>query len=337
MVNAMQVTSTKPLNSTSPAPEGRTRNEFPGLSKGREIALTNSDQKLPSLNKSASTQNISQRHREWSNLSDAQATLSRLQSMSKTFRYTQDALLSLARDMTSKLPHSAGILHQISSLMTKLDTQTQIDRNFLPASASPKASYKLDRINLVSPKDQSEKIQIRLPDNSQVNISIDKGQSSEETFKDLSQAFRDIGIKAARSDQGSIVFTGPEKLMDSAWIFQGQGVRVPAGSPVPVTLKPVPDPLQNISDNVRAGDMEASRQALRELLTEIGRKAQVVARQLESVIANSSPIDVEVPDIVSTENLAAALDGSDPIMKAKGLITQANVSRENVVDILSVL
>lgn len=337
MVNDMQVSSAKALNSTSLATEQRGRSDLPALSKSKEVALTKPTASLQNSARPSAVQNVSERYRAWSNLSEAQATLSRLQSMGETFRYTQDALLSLAREMTSKLPDSAHILHQITSMMGKLSTQTQIDRNFLPASSISKGSYRLDRINLLAPKDQLEKIQIRLPDSSQVNLDLGKGQSSDAIFRQISQAFRPIGIKAERSDAGALIFTGPDKLMDSAWIFQGQGVRVPAGSPVPVALTELPDPLTKLSGLVQGESIEEARQALRELLTDIGRKNQIVFREIDSVIAANGMTEVDFPEGVSSDAIRSAFESPDHLTKVKALITQANVSRENVVDILSVL
>lgn len=330
----MQVTSTKPLSSALLSAEDKSKNNLiPVKSGGEAAASSSSSTARPDFH----AINLKSRNKEWSGLTEAQSRLSRLQSMSETFHYTQNALLGLAREMTSKLPQSSRILHEISVLKSRLDSQNQVDENFLPKTSNPKSSYKLDRMDILASKDQSEQIQVRLPDNSQVNLSINKFQSSESILKDVSAKFRDVGIKVERGSDDKLIFTGPDKLMDSAWIFQGQGIRIPAGNPVPLSLEKLPDPLSDLSKKVFSEDFEASREKLREILTDISQKIKVIDKETNNLLTKnmSVPEEKTAESLGLSDTLKEKLTSGDRMVNIQALISQANVPRDHVVDILT--
>lgn len=333
----MQVSSTKPLNSVVLSAEDKNKKN---LDPVKNNAQTDSSKSSPAPSQKLDAQGSSLRalNKQWSGLTEAQAKLSRLQSMSETFRYTQDALLGLAREMTSKLPQSAKILHEISVLKSKLSSQNQIDENFLPKTSTPKSSYKLSRMDLIASKDQNESIQIRLPDNSQVNFEISKYQSSDSIFKEIVSKFRNSGIKVEQNPDAKLIFTGPEKLMDSAWIFQGQGLRIPAGNPVPISLEKLPDPLTNLSEKVFQEDFENAKLQLREILADLSKKLKVVDRETDNLLTQNMTVSNEKSELAlsSSEDLKKTISGDEKMAKIQALISQANVPREHVVDILSV-
>lgn len=330
----MQVTSTKPLNSAVLSAEEKNKNNLVPVKSGGEASASSSPSNTRIENQLS---NLKARNKEWSGLTEAQSRLSRLQSMSETFQHTQNALLGLAREMTSKLPQSARILHEINTLKSKLASQNQVDDNFLPKTSNPKSSYKLDRMDILASKDQDEQIQIRLPDNSQVNLSLSKYQSSDSILKSVSGKFRDLGIKAEKDADNKIIFTGPEKLMDSAWIFQGQGVRIPAGNPVPLSLEKLPDPLSDLSDKVFAEDFEGARNKLREILSDIAQKIRVVDKETDNLLTKNMSVSDEKTSISLelSEKFKEQLTSSDRMVNIQALISQANVPRDHVVDILT--
>lgn len=334
----MQVTSTKALtNQTLPSPTQE---------KGKSLSVVNESADKTAIEKASEAKSASERsaliasskHKSWSNLSDAQAKLYRLQSMGETFHYSQEALLDLAREMTKKLPESSQLLYQISLLRDKLGGQTQIDNNFLPASNTPKSSFKLDRIDLLAKKDQDESVQIRMPDNSQVNIEIKKNQPKDSVFKEIQLAFKDLGIKVSKGEDEKLIFTGSDKMMDSVWLFQGQGLRIPAGNSVPVNLERLPDTLTKLSSLIETGDIEAARENVRDILQDLSKKTNVVRDQVDILVSGQNSISEDMKDssLRASEILKDIFFEGDELTKVKGLMTQANVSRENVVDTLSI-
>lgn len=282
--------------------------------------------------------NLRSRNKEWSGLTEAQSKLSRLQSMSETFKYTQEALLSLAREMTSKLPQSSKILFEINELKSKLSSQNQVDDHFLPKTSVSRSSYKLDRIDLISTKDQDEKINIRFPDNSQLNLRISKFQSKDSIFKEISAQFKDIGLKVERDENRKLIFTGPDKIMDSAWIFQGQGVRIPAGNPVPIVLKQLPDPLSDLSAKVISEDADAAREKLREILKDLSKKISVVDKETSNLLTKNLSLSEGKSSAIfdqSTDLKEQLMSNDNRYVRIQALISQANVPRDHVVEILS--
>ena len=333
----MQVSPTKPINQSAVS-GGIKVNGGLGSKKSAEVSggSQGSTSSVHSNNRKALSQ-LATKNQEWSVLSESQKKLYRLQSMGETFGYAQEALIDVAREMTKKSPDKSRLLYEINAVKQGISGQTQVDENFLPATPNKRSSYTLTSIDLISRREQAEEIRIRMPDNSSVSLNFEPNQAPEENISLLKSALRDYGIKVDVEEGKKAVFTGPDNLMDSPWVFAGDGVRVPAGNPVPTNLKRLPDPLSKLSMAIEDGDMESAQKQLRSLLMDLAHKGKIVRKESDNLLAKNPevPESLSLENVNSSEELKKMFAEGDEFFKIMGLIGQANASRDNVIDILS--
>lgn len=278
-----------------------------------------------------------ERHSQWALLSRAQIQLSDMQRSEQAIVTSYRELLSLKRQLERTGSQSQALATRVSELRRKLEQSNSLDNNLRLQESPPRNQYRLDRVDLLSSRSQPENLQIRLPDGGQVAVRLEAGNTEEENLATLKQAFARYRISVFRTPEGQLGLTGTAEQLASPWLFRGQGVRVPAGQPVPVQLTRELSELEKLEQGLGNGEREVEKQRLKQLLAVLEQERRQLESQRQQLLqqirqlraAGSSAAD---PDLSAA--IRDLLVEGDFNLQLNALLAQANVSRFSVVALL---
>lgn len=322
---------------------GRTHSS-PGGSISRSNALTEgsdrSGQPLRAQQQDESSIRIKvQRHSQWALLSQVQTQLSRLQGTERSVISSYRELLNLSRELERTNSESHELAVKVQHLSQRIQQEGHLDGNLQPRQTPTRSSYILDRVDLLSPRPQQEQLAMRLPNGGTLTLQIPAGANPDDTLSRLSSQLKEHGVQVSATEQGQLRLTGPQNLLSAPWIFQGQGVRVPAGNPVPIQLAPEPDQLSQLSRGLEQEQFAQEKQRIRTLLAsleqqrrELENQRQALLRQVAQLRAEESSGVTEQTDHSSA--LKKTLQEGDFTLQLNTLMAQATLSRFSVVALL---
>ena len=131
------------------------------------------------------------------------------------------------------------------------------------------------------------------------------------------------------------------RKLDEPVLIRGEGIRIPAGNPIPVQFKPRAGALTHMAEGIAKGEIRQERQRLQKVLGEIEQSVrelkqfrQKMVLQLDKVKARSQNLkQEELAQLQSS--LAARLSQGGYMGTMSGLLAQANVTRQGVVALLT--
>lgn len=279
-----------------------------------------------------------ERHDRWALLSRAQIRLSDMQRSEREIVASYRQLLSLSRQLERTGSRSEALAARVSDLRRQLEQNNVLDASLRLQESPPRTSYRLDRVDLLSRRSQSETLQIRLPDGHSVDIRLEAGHSEEENLATLQRAFSKHRITLSRASDGQLAVRGTAEQLASPWLFVGQGVRVPAGQPVPVSLSREISELEKLEQGLDSGERELEKQRLRQLLATLEHERRQLENQRQQLLQQIRQLraaGVSQADPELSETIRDLLLEGDFTLQLNTLMAQANVSRFSVVALLS--
>ena len=289
-----------------------------------------------------------ERFNSWSYVGAAQQKISETQSSEQALAMAYRQLKQLERQLSQSQQAGSQIRQQIADLDEQIAKQeSSLTGDLTPKvlqNAQPKNSYVIDKVDLLSAKPSSEKLQLFFPSSSSaVSIDLPAGESGDALVSRLNQGLAKEQISVAVNGDGALTFSvaaGNSRKLDEAVFFSGEGIRVPAGNPVAIKLSPEKSELGKLSDGLSQGESQQEQQRLQKLLTNIEQsmrelkqyRRQMLA-QLEKVKARTAEMSEEELNRLQQE-LQQQLSRGDFSQGFSALVTQANVSRQGVVALL---
>jgi len=280
-----------------------------------------------------------QRHGQWALLSQVQSQLSRIQGTERSVINSYRELLSLSRELERTNSKSQELASKARQLSQKLKQEGLLDGNLQPRQTPGRESYILDRVDLLSPRPQQEQLAVRLPNGGMLSLQLSAGTSPDHALSQLSSQLKEHGIQASTNNQGQLRLTGPQNLLAAPWVFQGQGVRVPGGNPVPIQLAPEQDQLSQLANGLENGQVAQEKQRIRALLAtleqqrrELENQRQALLRQVAQLRASEKTDPSQQSDLSSA--LKKTLQEGDFTLQLNALMAQATLSRFSVEALL---
>lgn|SRR5690554_920531 len=280
-----------------------------------------------------------QRHSQWALLSQVQSQLSRLQGVERSVINSYRELLSLSRELERTNSQSRELATKARQLSQQLKQEGHLDGNLQPRQTPARESYILDRVDLLSPRPQQEQLAVRLPNGGMLSLQFSAGSSPDHALAQLSSQLKEYGIQASTNDRGQLRLIGPQNLLAAPWVFQGQGVRVPGGNPVPIQLAPEQDQLDQLANGLENGQVTQEKQRIRALLAtleqqrrELENQRQALLRQVAQLRASEQLNATQQSDLSSV--LKKTLQEGDFTLQLNTLMSQATLSRFSVVALL---
>ncbi|MGN5149513.1 hypothetical protein ACTG23_06235 [Aeromonas enteropelogenes] len=243
-------------------------------------------------------------------------------------------------DIASRLKQMEAQLIQPQGPLT-----AELKPRLLASASESRINYSADQLDLLSPRNGSERLVFSFPQSgSAVEVQLPAGASQKEAVGRLDQALRKEHIQARLNELGKLelsIADNQRRKLDEPVLISGEGIRIPAGNPVPIQFKAAAGQLTRLGEGISQGELRQERQRLQRMLAEIEHSVrdlkqfrQKMVKQLAQVKArtqSANPAELEqIQSLLASQLREGGFAGT-----MSGLLAQANVSRQNVVALLS--
>ncbi|MGD8234276.1 flagellin [Vibrio sp. TRT 1302] len=202
--------------------------------------------------------------------------------------------------------------------------------------------FSIPGLNVHRLSDKAEQIRLDFPNGNAVMVQFDGRSDGKQTVKMLDRSLIPLGLRAALSDDGTILFESSEKQyqqMHNKVMVTGQGHRFPAGQSNMMTIKPEPEGIAELSFDL------ASRDGIKQTIAKVNQ----YLRQVQTGLTQSKSIGSELSaqmemisrqsNVLNAEQVSSELDRFSSNQATfsnafQALNAQANVKRHSVVALL---
>jgi hypothetical protein len=281
-----------------------------------------------------------QRHAQWAQITQIHEKAVGLKGKEELLDRYQQGLINIAKLTTKSTVNIQAISVKADRLAQDMRGSHVFDGNLELAKNPPIGNYILDRVDLLKERPESESLVIRLPNGGLSELEYSEGQSQNENFTMVARELQYHGLTATMTEGGQLQVSGKKINLDAPWMFQGQGIRVPAGNPVNIRLKPEEDAIGRLSESLRSGDADNSRVIIKSLIGKIdGHRTDIVEEQKQVVFLTkkmglSNSVNAEKMTSMSYET-GQAIGRSDFKTQLQALSAQANLTRQSVTSSLT--
>jgi hypothetical protein len=286
----------------------------------------------------------------WALIGTAQQRIAHAQGGEQALSQVWGELKRLEQQLGQNRTASGDQVSRLKLLEDKLTQPkapltAELKPRLLASAMDSRMHYSADRLDLLSPKSSAERLVFSFPQTSSaVEVVLPAGASESETASRLDRALRKEHIQARLNELGKLELSVPEqhrRKLDEPVLLSGEGIRIPAGNPVPVQFKPKAGQLTQLGEGLDKGELKQEQQRLKRLLGEIEQSVrdlkqfrQKMIKQLDRVKARSQNLQQEELEQLQGK-LSLQLKEGGFMGTMSGLLAQANVSRQNVVALLT--
>lgn len=277
---------------------------------------------------------------QWSVNADVSRQLAKNQQAEQQLRQLYQQLEQLKKQLHQA--QSAEQRLQIMAQMEQMEAQLKhkdsaINKNFeLANQPGQQVSRQLNnKIDLLSPRKQAERLQINLADGSKVQLNFPANQSQDSNLDSIKTAFAPLQIDV-RQQHNQLIFSAPasqSSKLNQPWQLQGEGIRIAAGNPVTVKLQEAPGTLSTLAQlsqqvenqQVYQSEIKIAQQKIQQVLRQVQAERQMLVAKLNSLrLAGARQTEDEVY-VVSQELKQQMQMGAASSMSA--IMAQGNVTR----------
>ncbi|MGL4447512.1 MAG: hypothetical protein ACRCZA_09240 [Shewanella sp.] len=321
---------------TQPTLQGRSGKE----KQPKSVGAKNSAPRSPDIN----------RLDRWSLIGGAQQKIADAQGSERALSQVMMELRRLDQQLSRQKVNGDEIANRLKQLEAHVTTPkgpltAALKPRMLLAPNAQRFSYGSDQLDLVSPKNSAERLVMAFPSaGSAQEINLPANAKPMDAVKTIDQSLRKEKIQARLNELGKLELSVAEahkRKLDEPVLVSGQGIRVPAGNPVPVQFKQTPGQLSQLGNGISAGDIVQERQRLQKVMMEIERSIRELkafrlesAKQLAQVRVRTGSASAQQMGQLQ-DRLSSQLGDHGFTSSMTSLAAQANVSRQNVVALLS--
>ncbi|MGN5139005.1 hypothetical protein ACTG15_13345 [Aeromonas sp. 164P] len=286
----------------------------------------------------------------WALIGTAQQRIAQAQGGEQALSQIWGELKRLEQQLGQNRAASGELVSRLKVLEEKLTQPqapltTELKPRLLASAGDSRVSYGSERLDLLTPKSGVERLVFSFPQSSSaVEVMLPAGANESEVVTRLDRALRKEHIQARLNELGKLELSVPElhrRKLDEPVLLSGEGIRIPAGNPVPVQFKAKPGQLTQLGEGIDKGELRQEQQRLRRLLGEIEQSVrelkqfrQRMVKQLDRVKARSQNMKQQELEQLQGK-LSEQLKDGGFMGTMSGLLAQANVSRQNVVALLT--
>lgn len=288
----------------------------------------------------ASTSAIARRvrqHGQWALLSQSQQQLSLMQRADQEMASSGRVLVRLLRLIEQQPEQTTKMATLAKQWATSVTTSQALNPDLSAKQSVNQQTYILDRVQLLATRPQAEQINVRLPNQQTLQLQLPAGASTQQLMANILPQLVRAGLQPEITPNGLLSLTGEGSLFSQSWLFQGQGIRVPAGNPVPIPLTFPDAELQQLVEGLDAGRLAAEKQRIRMLMKALERHRQRLHFQRQQLLAQAYQLNQGqgIAGEQLSQALKATLQSSDFAGQMRAIMAQANTSRQMVVALLS--
>lgn len=268
---------------------------------------------------------------QWREFGELQANINQARKAESSAEEYAHLLSMITRDVVrnsiGSSTHAA-----VADLTSTVNKDNLVDGNLIAKTQNYKTHYQLSVSGLIERKDTQEMISVALPNGQQTSFYLYANDNEGSNLSQWQRAFAHTAIRFSEKD-GELLISGPEQLMGSPWVIQGEGIRLGAASSVPIT--PAPTLLATLKGQIESLDLQGSRDSIRSLAKNLDQFSNSVQETLSDL--NNIDRSLGISQIDNREALSVLADKvintltsprfSDRIISLKA---QANLSPELV-------
>ena len=278
------------------------------------------------------------RFQMWSGIGQLQYKHSQAQGAERSLTQVYRGLLSVAQTSKTNVRHPQQTADQVRQLEAKVSHN--LNGALQPKLLSPQGeqkSYHLGNIDLLSPK-PAETLNLVIPAaGKSVSFHLPAYGQPKEMLESINRALSPLNISASATADQKLVFNIPasqQRMLEEPVLFSGEGIRIPAGNPVPVKLLSQGSDLSELAKIIENDQPDEILSAVKQLKIKTkGTIAQV--RNFIGQIHQDAQLSLPNIDISAVEQeLNQTLQQGDFGSHLTALLAQANVSRDTTVALL---
>lgn len=286
----------------------------------------------------------------WALIGTAQQRIAHAQGGEQALSQVWGELKRLEQQLSQNRATGGDLVSRLKLLEEKL-TQPKapltvdLKPRLLASATDSRVHYSADRLDLLTPKSSAERLVFSFPQTSSaVEVMLPAGANEADVTSRLDRALRKEHIQARLNELGKLELSVPDqhrRKLDEPVLISGEGIRIPAGNPVPVQFKAKAGQLTQLGEGLDKGELRQEQQRLKRLLGEIEQSVrelkqfrQKMVKQLDRVKARSQNLQQEELEQLQGK-LSLQLKDGGFMGTMSGLLAQANVSRQNVVALLT--
>lgn len=277
---------------------------------------------------------------QWSVNADVSRQLAKNQQAEQQLRQLYQQLEQLKKQLHQA--QTAEQRLQITARLEEMEKQLKLKdsaiNSSLELSNQPELSISKqlnNKIDLLSPRKQAERLQINLADGSKVQLNFQANQSQADNLSMIQKEFAPLQIDV-RQQNNQLVFSAPvaqSSKLNQPWQLQGEGIRIAAGNPVTVKLQEPAGTLSTLSQlsqqvenqQVYQSEIKIVQQKLQQVLRQVQAERQMLIAKLNSLRLAGSQQTEDDAYVVSQELKQQMQMGAASSLSA--IMAQGNVTR----------
>lgn len=286
----------------------------------------------------------------WALIGTAQQRVARAQGSEQALSQVWGELKRLEQQLGQNKSTSGELVDRLKSLEEKLTQPgapltTELKPRLLATGNDSRVSYSPDRLDLLAPKASAERLTFTFPQtSSSVEVMLPAQAGEAEVASRLDKALRKENIQVRLNELGKLELSVPDQYrrkLDEPVLLSGEGIRIPAGNPVPVQFKPKPGQLTQLGDGIDKGEIKQEQQRLKRLLSQIEHSVRDLKQYRQKMVNQLDKVKARAQNIEQAEleqlqgDLSTQLKDGGFTGTMSGLLAQANVSRQGVVALLT--
>ncbi|WP_240037808.1 hypothetical protein [Aeromonas sobria] len=286
----------------------------------------------------------------WALVGAAQQRIAYAQAGEQALNQVWGELKRLERQLGQRELATNDVANRLKMLEEKVaqprgPLTSELKPRLLASSQELRTQFTAEHLDLLSAKNSAERLVFSFPQsNSAVEVTLPAGARDGEVVARLDQVLRKEHIQARLNELGKLELSVAEphrRKLEEPVLVRGEGIRIPAGNPIPVQFKPKSGQLTRMAEGITKGEIRQEQQRLKRVLGEIEHSVrelkqfrQKMVLQLDKVKARSQSLQQdELAQLQSS--LSARLSQGGYMGTMSGLLAQANVTRQGVVALLT--
>lgn len=278
------------------------------------------------------------RFEHWSAIGQLQLKYSQAQGAERSLTQVYRGLLNVAQTTKTNVRHPQQTADSIRQL--EAHVSQNLNGGLQPKllfSQTEQSEFQLNNVDLLAPK-PAETINLVLPSaGKSVSFHLPAYAQPKQIIDNINRALAPLDISVASNKEQKLIFTLPQtqrRMLDEPILFSGEGVRIPAGNPVPVKLQAQGSDLAELASLIETDQTEKIIGQVNSLKTKT-KSAIGQVRHFIKQIADDAQNPVTQIDITPVQQqLSSALRNGDFGSRLTGLLAQANISRDTTVALL---
>ncbi|KDM92212.1 hypothetical protein [Photobacterium galatheae] len=202
----------------------------------------------------------------------------------------------------------------------------------------PTQSFTVNGLNLVRQRQQSEQLQLSVPDRGTALLTMDAMKTDRQLSQMIDKAVIPLGLRAAATEKGEVIFSARHsdfQAMGNHVTISGQGHRYPAGQANRIKLQPEPQGIETMTLKLADGEQ------IRHTMRQVNQGLQQVQKGLDQLRNFQADVDSKVGKAMATqstdhidEKLQTIRNNRSFAATYQVVTAQANVHRHTVVALL---